>query len=137
MRNPINNLQPAADKAAISLSLLCAAHCLALPLLIALLPSLTALGLADEAFHKWVVIAVIPLSAFALTLGCNKHRQMGVLYIGLLGLILLCATALLGHEILGEHGEKMLTLTGASLIALSHIRNYRLCQKGRSCECID
>lgn len=137
MRNQIHNLQPAADKAAISLSLLCAAHCLALPLVIALLPPLTAVGLADEAFHTWIVVAVIPLSALALTLGCNRHRQLGVLYIGLLGLLLLCLAALLGHEALGEAGEKVLTLAGAVLIAVSHFRNYLLCQKGSSCECAD
>ena len=137
MRHQIYSLQPVVDKAAIGLSLLCAVHCLALPLAIALLPSLAAVGLADEAFHTWIVLAVIPLSTFALTLGCKKHRQMGVLYTGLLGLSFLCLTPLLGHELLGEAGEKILTLAGAGLIAASHINNFKLCQKGRACGCPD
>ncbi|EEB78821.1 MAG: MerC domain-containing protein [Halioglobus sp.] len=137
MRDPINILQPAADKAAIGLSLLCAVHCLLLPLSIALLPSLAVYGLADEAFHTWIILAVIPLSAFALTMGCKKHRRTDVLYIGAFGLLLLCLTPLLGHELLGEAGEKILTLSGAALIATSHIKNFRLCRSEDACACPD
>ena len=133
----MNNLQAAADKAAIGLSLLCALHCLALPLLLALLPSLASLGLADEAFHTWIIFAVIPTSAVALTLGCKRHGQMAVLLLGMAGLTLLCLPLVLGHESVGEAGEKILTLSGAGLIALGHIRNFQLCQREKSCECPD
>ena len=125
MRNYTNTLQPLADRAAIGLSMLCALHCLALPVMVALLPSLVALGLEDESFHIWLAVVVIPLSAFALTLGCAKHRRMGVLYTGLVGLVVLCVTPLLGHDYLGEYGERVLTLTGSLLIAVSHVRNFR------------
>ena len=135
MRSDTTTLQPLADKAAIGLSLLCAVHCLGLPIIAALLPSGLALGFADESFHTWLVIFVIPLSAFALTLGCRKHRQMNVFYTGMFGLICLCAAALLGHDLLGELGERGLTLVGAVLIALSHLKNYQLCRKGEACEC--
>lgn len=137
MYKQLNSLQALVDRTAVGLSLLCAVHCLALPLAIALLPSLSALGLADEAFHTWLALAVIPLSAFALTLGCKAHRQMVVFYTGLAGLSLLCLPLLLGHELLGESGEKTLTLAGAVLIAASHIKNFRLCRQSRACECPD
>ena len=135
MRAPLTTMQPLADKAAIGLSLLCAVHCLAMPLVVALLPSLAAMGLADEAFHTWMVFAVIPLSVFALTMGCRKHGSRTVLYIGGAGLFFLCLTPLLGHERLGEIGEKALTMIGTALIATAHIRNFQLCQKSTSCEC--
>ncbi|KZX58736.1 hypothetical protein A3709_17180 [Halioglobus sp. HI00S01] len=137
MRNSVFNLQPIADKAAIGLSLLCAVHCLAVPLLVVLVPSLATIGLADESFHTWMILAVIPTSAIALTLGCRKHRHLGVAYTGIAGLVLLCLTPILGHDTLGELGEKALTLAGATLIALSHIKNFQLCQEGESCECPD
>ena len=137
MREQINILQPVADKAAISLSLICAVHCLAMPLVIALLPALASYGLADEAFHTWIILAVIPLSAFALTMGCKKHRQLNVLYTGLVGLFLLCLTPLLGHELLGETGEKALTTAGAALIAASHLKNFRLCRNETACACAE
>jgi hypothetical protein len=34
--------------------------------------------------------------------------------------------AYLGHELLGEYGEVVLTVLGSSIIVYSHIRNYRL-----------
>ena len=137
MRDTIDTLQPLADKAAIGLSLLCALHCLALPLVAVLLPSLVALGLEGESFHVWMVFAVIPLSAFALTMGCKKHRQMSVLVLGILGLLLLCLAPLLGHELLGEMGERVLTLAGAAIIAKSHIKNFQLCRRDHECGCPD
>lgn len=137
MSNYTNALQSMADKASIGLSVLCALHCLALPLVVVLLPSLVALGLEDESFHLWLVIVVIPVSAYALVMGCSKHRRMGVLYIGLLGMGILCLAPFVGHEFLGELGEKLLTLIGAVLIAATHIRNYRLCRQSTSCNCAE
>jgi hypothetical protein len=64
------------DKIAISLSTLCVIHCLSLPLLVALLPSFTVLSLHGEAFHFWMVVAVIPISLFALQMGCKKHKKI-------------------------------------------------------------
>ena len=121
------------DKVSISLSVLCAIHCLATPLIVVFLPSLAGLPLHDEAFHLWLVIAILPLSAFALTLGCKKHKRSRVLILGGIGLFVLIMTVILGHERLGENWEKILTLLGASLVALGHILNYRLCQTLDKC----
>ena len=135
MRQYTTALQPLADRAAIGLSILCALHCLALPVVTTLLPSLVALGLEDESFHIWLVIVVLPLSAFALTMGCVRHRKMGVLYTGLVGLLVLCITPLFGHEVLGSTAERLLTLGGSILVAASHVNNFRLCRQGNSCDC--
>ena len=137
MLNRLAALQPQADKVAISLSVLCALHCLALPLAVALLPSLVAIGLQDEIFHIWIVLVVIPVSVYALTLGCRKHRNTGVLLGGLSGLLLLCVTALFGHDLAGESGERALTLAGALIIAASHARNFQLCRERNTCDCSD
>ncbi len=116
------------DKASISLSALCAIHCLVAPLTVALLPSLAGLSLHDETFHMWMVIAILPMSIYALTLGCKKHQHSRVLALGGLGLLVLVATVLLGHDRLGENWEKILTVVGASLVALGHILNFRYCR---------
>lgn len=42
------------DNFAIGLSMLCAIHCLLLPLILVALPSLGALQLQNEAFHFWM-----------------------------------------------------------------------------------
>ena len=127
------NTQALADKAGITLSLLCAVHCMALPLLIVLVPSIAVLGLQDEAFHFWMVIAVIPTSAFALTMGCKKHKHFRLLAIGAVGLGLLIIAAFFGHDLLGEFWEKALTVAGASVIAFGHFYNYSLCQRHHKC----
>lgn len=128
-------LQPLTDKFAISLSALCAVHCLALPVLVVLVPSLASLPMNNEAFHLWMVIAVIPTSIFALTMGCKQHKQHNLLYVGLAGLSFLIFAVAFGESFLGETLEKVFTLIGASIIAFGHFKNYRLCQAKDECAC--
>ncbi|MBT6584605.1 MAG: MerC domain-containing protein [Gammaproteobacteria bacterium] len=116
------------DKASISLSVVCAIHCLLLPLALVLIPSMAVLPIADERFHQLLVVLVLPTSLFALTIGCRRHRQWRVMVCGALGLTVLLLTVLAGHEMLGEFGEKSLTLLGAILVAISHIINFRQCK---------
>ena len=130
----MKNIQAMSDKTAISLSTLCALHCLALPVLVVMLPSLTAWNLASEEAHLWLLVAVIPVSVYALTMGCRKHRQFNIMFLGLIGLALLIIAAWLGHDILGEIGEKTILTIGAAVIALSHLLNQRQCRRV-SCEC--
>ena len=128
------NIQTNSDKIAISLSALCAFHCLILPLLTVLIPSFAALPLQDEAFHIWMVVAVVPISLFALTMGCKKHKNFSMLSMGAVGLIILSVAAFFGHDFLDKEVEKLFTLVGAVIIAITHVRNYRLCQKQFMCE---
>jgi hypothetical protein len=123
------------DKFAITLSSLCVAHCLVFPIFAVLLPSMITLGLASESFHFWMVVAVIPSSIYALALGCKKHNQVSVFIIGALGLSCLLLAVVLGGAMLGEAGEKGLTVLGSLLIAFSHIKNFKLCRKVDDCKC--
>lgn len=133
----MKTLQSFTDKTAISLSFLCTIHCLAMPLLVVLLPSLAALPLEEEAFHLWMVFIVVPVSIYALTMGCKNHKRYRVLLVGGIGLCILIATVLAGHDALGETWEKTLTVIGSSIIALGHFWNHRLCQQHDSCDCSD
>lgn len=130
-----NRLRPAADRTAIALSALCVIHCLFLPIAMVMLPALAALDLDNETFHAWMVMIVLPVSAVALLMGCRRHGRRGVLAVGGLGLATLMLAVIAGHDVLGELGERLTTLLGASLIAFSHWRNFRLCQEAERCEC--
>ncbi len=123
------------DKFAIGLSLLCTLHCLALPLLMLLLPTVSAVFLADEGFHSSMVMMVLPISSFALWVGYKQHHSFKILLQGVTGLIILSITVLLGHEQLGEVAEKLLTLLGSSFICYSHYLNYKMCQQQEHCDC--
>jgi|AntAceMinimDraft_11_1070367.scaffolds.fasta_scaffold04728_4 hypothetical protein len=117
------------DKAAIGLSLVCAVHCLLFPSALVLLPALTATTLGGEGFHQWMLVAVLPTSLIALTMGCRLHRDLRVLALGLSGLGALSMAAFFGDSLFGETGEKLVSLVGASLIAFSHWRNHILCRR--------
>lgn len=123
------------DKSAITLSTLCIVHCLALPVLMVLLPSLAVLPLQQEVFHIAMVVCVMPTSIYALTMGCKKHKSTSTVYIGALGLCALIAAVILGESNLSEIGEKLLTTAGALIIAFAHVRNYKLCQRADDCAC--
>jgi hypothetical protein len=129
--NTLANYTPSLDKLAVSTSAICAVHCLSLPLLIGFFPALGATVFGQEAFHVWLLWLVIPLSAVALTLGCRTHKDWMVALLGVAGLAMLIIAALLGHDLLGEVGERIATLLGASAIAAGHLRNYTLCRRAK------
>ena len=88
----------------------------------------------DEAFHKWMLVAVIPISIYALTMGCKKHQHYRLLFWGISGLMVMVLAVLIGHDIAGEAGEKILTLLGAILIVFAHVGNFRRCQQQKYCK---
>jgi len=125
--------QALTDKFSIGLSILCAIHCMLLPFLLIALPSLGALQLDNEAFHTWMLIAVIPISIYALTLGCKQHKRYKVIILGVLGLTSMILAVSLGHEVIGDIGEKFLTLLGATLIVIAHWGNFKRCRQPKIC----
>ncbi|MFQ3262960.1 MAG: hypothetical protein ACI8WL_000009 [Polaribacter sp.] len=129
--------QAVTDKMAIGLSVACAIHCLALPVLILMLPSIAALNLDNEAFHLWMVVAVIPCSIYALFLGCKEHSRYQLFFWAFIGLVMLVLALVLGEERIGEAGEKIMTVLGASFVAVGHWLNFRLChaQEHKDCSC--
>lgn len=123
------------DKSAITLSALCLAHCLLLPLVTVLLPTVIATTMNQEIFHTLMVICVLPISIYALTMGCKQHNKMSIGLYGGLGLIILASALLFGESYFGEMGEKGLTTLGTLAIAFAHIQNYKLCKKAENCSC--
>ena len=127
--------QAMTDKLSISISILCAVHCLILPIILLLIPSIGVLQLDNEAFHTGMLIAVIPISIYALTMGCKKHKQFTFFFIGVLGLTFLAFAGFLGHDFIDEFSEKVLTLIGTGLVVLAHWMNFNLCKKHQQCPC--
>ena len=85
-----------------------------------------------EEFHLWMVIAVLPISFFALSMGFKKHSKHSAWKLGLAGAFFLVAAIVLHHEI-GHIGEVVFTLTGVSLLALGHYKNIHACKKQDNC----
>lgn len=119
-------IQIASDKAAISLSAICVVHCLALPLLMIVFPTLALAILSDEAFHQWLLYAILPISCIALSVGFMHHRNWSVLGISAVGLTILVGTGFIDHEVMVHEMEVLLTVMGSAIIAYGHFRNSRL-----------
>ena len=123
------------DKLALSASALCALHCLVVPVSLLLFPTATLGFFEDEAFHKMLLMIIIPISLVALSLGCKKHKKKSIFIYGFTGIAILAIAAIWGHDLLGESGEIALTLTGTLVISYAHIRNQRLCVENECKNC--
>ena len=117
------------DRASIGLSVICVLHCFATPILLAFAPSLLALPVADEKFHAVLIFLILPASLVALTLGCRRHGDMSGVYWGCGGLVVLLGTLVLGHDLLGDAGEKIMTVFGSGLVVIGHTLNFRACRE--------
>lgn len=102
-------------------------HCAILPIALALFPSFIALTVDDTTFHNLMLWLVIPSSLLAVSLGCWQHKDKHVLILAFTGIVLLVAVNFLGHQVLGEIGEKIASLTAAALLTSAHWRNFKLC----------
>lgn len=111
------------ERAAIGASLLCMAHCLALPLLIAALPAFSSALSLPKDLHRWIIAFAIPMALVALTQGRVRHGSIGPMVGGLLGLALLAAGAWLADS---EAAETPLTVLGSLSLAIGHIANWRM-----------
>ncbi|WP_158966216.1 MerC domain-containing protein [Paraglaciecola sp. L3A3] len=115
-----------ADRSAITLSTLCMIHCLVLPIILILLPTLTSIAIfSDERFHTWLLYGVLPISAFAVVSGYFHHRNWFVVLITSMGMSILLLVAFLGHAVFGDTGEVAMSVIGSILVAYGHIRNFK------------
>ena len=124
-------MQKIIDNLGITISSVCAIHCVLLPAIFIIAPYSF---LASHEFHEALIYFILPCAAIAFVLGCRKHGDLKVAVMGTLGVILL-ASSLLFHEIFhaDEHSQELITvlitIAGSIMLILSHIRNRKLCLK--------
>ena len=153
------NMKNITDKFSICLSMCCILHCLALPVLIVLLPSISSLWINDEIVHVYLVLLAIPISLFAMVKSLKVHNNYKCISLAVIGLLLL-VVAIFMHDIgsfFGEQGhgeehgndeqghgeehghdehhgiggllEKIFTVLGALVLVGAHILNLRFSKK--------
>ena len=122
-------MQKIIDNLGITISSVCAIHCVLLPAIFIIAPYSF---LASHEFHEALIYFILPCAAIAFILGCRKHGDLKVAVMGTLGVMLL-ASSLLFHEIFHaeEHSEELITvlitIAGSVMLILSHLRNRKLC----------
>jgi hypothetical protein len=111
------------DQFAISASLLCLIHCLALPVMILALPVIGAALGNSEWFHPVILMVATPTSLYALVSGFREHGQPKSLVFGLIGLLFLFFGIWIEHLALAGTA---LTVVGSLFLAVGHFQNLRL-----------
>ena len=111
------------DAIGIGISSLCLIHCLFLPVLALLVPSLVGSVLGSKWLHILLIGVAVPISigAFWHGLRCHGCLRPGVL--GALGLALMAVAVL---PWLPESTEIPLTMLGVAALASGHLANRRL-----------
>lgn len=125
----LDNNRSRLDAVAVILSGICMLHCLALPLVLTILPIVNVSLLDESTFHTLMLVVILPVSLVALTIGCRKHKDRLTLILGTVGLAILTFTAIFGHDFFGLTGERLVTSLGGVILAAAHIQNYRCCRR--------
>jgi hypothetical protein len=115
--------QRGADRLGVGAAWLCALHCAAWPLLLALLPALGAwhLGHIEQGFVAFAAV----LGLGSLITGFRRHRTFRAFWFLLPGLCLLLIGAFTEvHEDVVWHA--VLMTAGGTLVGLAHLVNLRL-----------
>lgn len=112
---------PRLDGIAMGLSGLCAIHCMATALAVALLSSVASV-LAAPIIHEGGLAIAMVLGAIALGHGALKHGLMLPVAIGALGLGVMAGALSLEH---GTGGETLYTILGVFLLGFGHELNRR------------
>ena len=112
------------DRLAIALSAVCLAHCLAVTLLVAVLP-LAAVRFGGDAHFHWLMLwIVLPTSVLGFYLGFRGHGRPEIAGCGLVGLSLLAIAALTGHDNWPEYLEVLVSVAGSLILAGAHWTNF-------------
>ena len=86
------------DKLSICLSLCCILHCIALPVIILMIPSFASLWINNEKVHVILVLFAVPISLFAMAKSLRVHHNYKCISLAVIGLFLLVG-ALFMHDI--------------------------------------
>ena len=138
------------DSLAISMSVICAVHCLLTPVLLALLPIISTTFWVHENFHLWMVFLVVPTTSAAVFMGCRKHKDKAVAILSITGLSFILFIAIYQYSFHAANPDAVcgicpscaqlgfgnvlnvttvLNSLGGFCLASAHFRNYKLCRR--------
>ena len=109
------------DRLAIGLSGLCAVHCIASAVFLALASSLGGL-LLNPVIHEVGLSIAIGIGVIALGRGAYTHGYMMPAVVGSLGLGIMAGAVSLPHD---GGSETVWTIIGVAILALGHDLNHR------------
>ena len=121
------------DATGITISWICAAHCLAMPFVVSFLPLLGIYFLAHEGIEYVITALSIAVALVTLLPGYFKqHRKIRTLLLYASGICFVIFADVLFAENL--RAKIIFVITGAVLVSAAHFINQRLCRNCRRCE---
>jgi hypothetical protein len=119
------------DSAGLFISFVCLVHCLALPVVVAVVPA-AGLWLSpedDHLAHVWLLAIAAPVSLTALFLGMRRLALWRWLGIGSIGLAMMLLGVL---PVADDAYERALTVIGVSLLGIAHLGNWTTLHRRRA-----
>ncbi|MFD2532706.1 MerC domain-containing protein [Gracilimonas halophila] len=117
-----NSISAVWDKLGLSLSSLCAIHCLFVPVVIALLPLSPVALTIEHWLHPVFAVLIAPTIFYAVR---RSHFNRHIVLLLSIGFILIIAGWLIGDYWLGHEFETASTLIGSIFLIAGHWKNYR------------
>jgi chromate transport protein ChrA len=116
------------DTVGIILSILCIIHCVALPIIILLLPAIATAFIPDECWvHNILFFLIITVAVLAFVPGYRFHRRTKPLCWLACGVSILFFATFFAHD-LGHHFEPILAIVGSLCIITAHYLNHKSCK---------
>jgi len=114
------------DRLGAVVSFACALHCLAVPLIIGVLPFLGLGFIGEERTDTAIAAIAVTIAAASALWGFHRHRELRLLmaFAAAIGLVAV-GNALGLHDALG----RWLAIAGGLAIAVSHVISSRLCHR--------
>jgi hypothetical protein len=122
-----------ADHAGAFASGLCLIHCLLMPALISLFPSLLPWLPGDALFHRSIVLGIVLVGALAFVPGYRIHRRHALLVLVATGMSLVLLVAWFG-ETMPRSTELALSIPGSLLLVAAHLLNRSFCVSCAPCQ---
>lgn len=118
-----NMIKEQAGKISVLTSIACAIHCMALPLLLPLLPVMGLSFLANETVELLMILFAISFAAFSLFTAFFKyHQRLYPLY-----LLSIAAFLMIFRHSWGEALELYILVAGVIVLSAANYLNHRLC----------
>jgi hypothetical protein len=120
---------PWVDSMGACISLGCALHCAAIPILFGVFPLIGLGFLLHDTFERILLTLSVVLALASLSLGYRLHRRWSGLLILVSGLSLI----VIGRNFVPDEYEVLFVVAGVVFMAGAHIRNRYLCLHCHEC----
>lgn len=121
-----NHVIASMDTLGIAASSLCLVHCLAMPLVVGILPLVGLKFLEGHQAHVMLAFFVLSFALLAIVPGYFRHKRADILAMMLVGVGLVLYATFAAQYTLGESAEIPLITIGNLILVATHLRNRAL-----------